>query len=316
MQNGEIERVYALCGNQYELIADAIAQLKTSLLGNETDFDFSLFRGDEAAIGTIIEAAETYPMLSVMRLCVVKDAHKIKGADPAGSIQSYIDSPCPTTCLVLTFDERPKLDLKPSSRALLVDCSVQARELSALVADEAQRLGVKITGAAAELLISFVGDNLGAIRNELNKLGLYIEGGETITPRLVARLTEKTEFVDVFELVNAISDKDKKRAMSALMELEAKREEPLLVLNTLSWRIRLLWRAKEMIERGDSEAEIARALKTSTRALYYIRKQAKNFSYEDFKGMMKELSEGDRSLKMSYAPREHTLTKLILNLCG
>ncbi|HEY7534980.1 MAG TPA: hypothetical protein VH878_03435, partial [Thermodesulfobacteriota bacterium] len=132
----------------------------------------------------------------------------------------------------------------------------------------------------------------------------------------VVKVTEKEQFEDIFQLVNAIAAKDKKKALSALLDLESAKEEPLVILNKISWRFRQIWRAKELIDKKIPEYDILKGLKTSSGAFYYLRQQAKNFSYKDIKKITQALYEYDRALKTSYISKHISLTKLVLELCS
>jgi DNA polymerase III subunit delta len=110
--------------------------------------------------------------------------------------------------------------------------------------------------------------------------------------------------------------KDKKKALKALLELEMANEEPLIMLNKIGWRFRLIWRAKELIDKNAPRDAILKELKVSQGALHYISLQAKNFSYEEIKQIIGILHEGDIMLKTAYIPKNIALTKLVLELCG
>ncbi|MEM2936850.1 MAG: hypothetical protein QW231_06720 [Candidatus Bathyarchaeia archaeon] len=128
-------------------------------------------------------------------------------------------------------------------------------------------------------------------------------------------LTERTQFKDVLPLINAISEKDRGKTLKALLELEARSEEPLYILNGIGRRVRLIWRAKELIDKNTPESEILKELRVSRGALYYIRKEASGLKYEDIRRISKILYEGDRDLKTSHIPKNLSLTRLVLELC-
>ena len=100
----EISPVYIFSGNQAYLMDEAISELKKITVGASSDFNFSLFYGDSTPAREIIITAKTYPMLSRMRLVVVKNADRFPESE-IKSIDSYISSPSPSTCLILIVEE-------------------------------------------------------------------------------------------------------------------------------------------------------------------------------------------------------------------
>jgi DNA polymerase-3 subunit delta len=311
----EISPVYIFSGNQTFLMDKAISELKRITLGASADFNFSLFHGDSASIRDIVETAKTYPMLSRMRLIVVKNAGKLPESE-LKSLDSYILSPSPSTCLILIVEEEKDISLEPKKNILYVDFALDTKDIPRQITVEAQKLGCEITKEAVETLITLIGENLQDIHMELEKLALFVGDKNKISAEDVENLTEKEQFKDVFQLVNAIAEKNKRKAMNALLDLEMTKEEPLVILNKISWRFRSIWKAKELIDKKMTEDEILKQLRTSPGAFYYLRQQANNFSYKDIKRITQTLYEYDRALKTSYIQKHITLTKLVLELCS
>jgi len=311
----EISPVYIFTGDQTFLMDEAVSELKRTVLGTSVDFNFSLFYGDSASAKEIVDTARTYPMLSRMRLVVVKNADRLPESE-IKSIDSYISSSSPSTCLILIVEKEKDLTLENKKRVVYVDFVLDTKEIYQQIPLEAKKLGCEITKEASETLISLVGENLHDIHRELEKLAIFVGDRNKILAEDVEKLTEKEQFEDVFQLVNAIAAKDKKKALTTLLDLEATKEEPLVILNKISWRFRSIWRAKELIDKNMPEGEILKRLRTSSGALYYLRQQAKNFSYNDIKKINQALYGCDRTLKTAYIPKNLTLTKLILELCS
>ncbi|HSE84247.1 MAG TPA: DNA polymerase III subunit delta [Thermodesulfobacteriota bacterium] len=314
LSGNEISPVYIFSGSQTYLMDQTVAELKKTVLGASGDFNFSLYYGDSAGAKDIVDTAKTYPMLSKMRLIVVKNAERL----PAGElklIDSYFSSPSPFTCLVLVFGEGKKPVLDNKSQVVFVDFDLDTKDVYESIKGDAERLGCRITKDAASMLVSLVGENLQDIHTELEKLALFVREQNKIGVGEVERFTQKTQFEDVFQLVNAIAAKDKKKALSVLLELESTKEEPLAILNRIGWRIRQIWKAKELIDRKAPQDVMLKELKVSKGALYYIQQEAKSFSYNDIKRISNALCESDRMLKTSYIPKNIALTRLVLELC-
>jgi DNA polymerase-3 subunit delta len=314
LSKNEISPVYVFTGDQIYLMDQAVEELKKRVLGGSADFNFSLFYGDSTSVKDIINSAKTYPMLSNLRLVVVKNTEKLP-ENELKLLEHYVSSPSPSTCLVLIFMEEKKLSTENQKDVLLVDFVLDTKDMTRTIKEEARKLGYDITKDAAETLVSLVGANLQNIHSELQKLATFTGNREKIESQDVERLTEQSQFKDVFQLINAISEKNKKKALKVLLELESTNEDPLSILNKISWRFRLIWKAKELIDKKVPEKAILRELRVSSGALYYIGREANNFHYEDIKRINSVIYDGDISLKTSGATKNLILTKLVLELC-
>ena len=314
LSKNETSPVYIFTGDQTYLMDRAIEELKKRVLRGSEDFNFSLFYGDTAFANDIINSAKTYPMLSKIRVVVVKNAEKLPGSE-LKSLESYISSPSLSTCLVLVFMEEKKLSIENQKYVLSVDFVLDSKDITKTIKEEVGKLGYDITTDAADALVSLIGDNLQNIHSELRKLTTFVGYRKKIESQDVEQLTKKIQFKDVFQLINAISEKDKKKALKVLLELESTNEDPLSILNKISWRFRLIWRAKELIDKKVPEKAILKELGISSGALYYIGREAKNFHYDDIGRINRVIYDGDRRLKTTSTAKNVILTKLLLELC-
>jgi DNA polymerase-3 subunit delta len=197
----------------------------------------------------------------------------------------------------------------------MVDTTSDKNNLHSSIRDIASDCGHDITNEAVLRLMSLLGENLQDIKTEIEKLSLYTAGKKKIEASDVERITEKIKFENIFQLLNSIAKKDKKNALIALLDLELRNEDPLTILNMLSWRFRLIWRVKELIQKKFTKEQILKEIKISSGALYYTREQGKNLTFAEIREVMKSLYEVDRKLKTSYVPNNQILTKLVLEMC-
>ncbi len=313
--SGEPAPVLVFTGDQAFLFEKAVAGLREKLLGPSGDINFITFSGESASGKEIADNASTYPMFSKKKLVVVRNADKLS-AKEISALEPYLSSPSPSACLVLIFGEGKKPKLGGGKNVASFDFSMEKGSAASAVREEARKLGYDITRAGADALIGLVGEDLQEIHNELVKISIYKGDKKTIEPEDVEALTKKTKFADVYQLINAISRKDKRTAHKVLGELEAAGEEPLSILGLINWRFRLIWRAKELQERRLGQSEMLKELKISPGQLYYLSEDLKKFSYKDIERIMDALSECDKRLKLSYVPKSFVMTKLVIELCA
>jgi len=314
INKNEISPVYIFFGNQIFLMEKALELLKKQILKETIEFNYSLFYGDSDGATEIIDTAKTYPMFSKRRLVVVKNVEKFP-ANELKILYKYLSFPLRSTCLVLLFMDDKKPKLKDNENIVLVDFTVDIGDTTSAIRQIANSLGHTITREAALALTSVVGENLLDINNEIEKLAIYIGEKKTIEVSDVERITEKIHSEDIFQIFTSVAKKDKGKTLKSLLELELSNEDPLAILNLLSRRFRLVWKAKELIDTRLSKSQILKELKISSGALYHVQMHAKNFSYAEIKRIINVLYESDVRFKTSYIPKNQILTKLALDMC-
>ena len=312
---GDPAPVLVFTGDQSYLIDKAVLDLRQKLARPFGGHQLHRIHGESASGKEIADNASTYPMFSKKKLIVVKNADKFP-AKELSALEPYLSSPSPAACLVLIFAEGKKPKLGGGKNVTVFDFSLEKGNAVSAVREEARKLGYEITRRGAEALIGLVGDDLQEIHNELVKISIYKGDKKTIGPEDVEALTKKTKFADIYQLINAISRRDKRTAHRVLGDLEAAGEEPLSILGLMTWRFRLIWRAKELQDKKARQAEMIKELKISPGQFYYLSEDLKKFTYGDIARIMEALAECDKKLKLSYVPKSFVLTKLVIELCA
>jgi len=315
LEDGRTEPLYVFCGTQGHLIDKAVARLRDQLTQPFPELNFSLHWGEECDVARLLESLGSHPMYSPRRVAVVRNASRLS-TEQLTLLEGYAADPPPAACLVLVYDERPRLPAALSSRAVTVDFSPGASDLAGLIEQEAERLGLDLTPAAARLMVTLVGEDLAAVAAELDKMASYFGPGTRVGTEEVRSVVEKREQGGLYDAVNALIKRDRAAALASLMELEARGMEPLYVAAAITRRVRLLLKAKEAEASGMNGAQAARELGVSPGAWRHIRAEHKRFSTAELVAAMERLERLDAALKSSYVPREHHLVKLVLEFTG
>ena len=314
LDNNVVRSIYFFSGEQTFLTEQAIDRLKKHVLIKNPELNYSLFHGDTASAADIIPLAETYPMFGNKRFILLKNAENLSTTE-LKAFERYFQSPSSFTCLVFQFNNIKGMENKINENIFIVDTTVDKNNIHSSIREIAADCGRDITKEAVLCLTSLLGDNLQDIKTEIEKLSLYTASKKKIDADDVERITEKTKFENIFQLLNSIAEKDTKNALRALLDLELTNEDPLSILNLLSWKFRLIWRVKELIEKKFTKEQILKEVKISSGALYYTREQAKNLTFVEIREIMKSLYQVDKKLKTSYIPSHQILTKLVLEMC-
>lgn len=192
----------------------------------------------------------------------------------------------------------------------------QTEQLVQQVRSCAQKLGVKLTPAAAELLAQSVGNDTRQLFNELEKLRLY--GGDSAKPlddRIVASLvTSNTQ--NSLQLAAAILRGDGAKALELVADLIQKNEPALRIVATLVGQFRTLLWVKLMVSEGERDQKaIATAAEVSNpKRIYFLAKEVQPLSLKQLTSSLRILLELDVNLKWGAEPFSTLQTKVI-ELC-
>ena len=217
IKSGDIKPIYFLMGEEPYYI-DAIASYieKNVLAEEEKGFNQMLLYGRDVSVDDIVANAKRYPMMAERQVVIVKEAQDLSRT--IEQLEAYALQPQPTTVLVLcykykTLDKRKKLYKAIKSSGVLFESK---KLYDNQVPDWIRRVlagkQYKITPKASQMLVEFLGTDLGKINNELEKLQLILPKGTEITPVHIEENIGISKDYNNFELRKALGDRDVVRA--------------------------------------------------------------------------------------------------------
>lgn len=314
----EIAPLYFLYGDEPFLLEKTVASLQEKLLDpNLTHFNLTVFHGSESTPQDIISSAKTHPLAGNYRMVVVKEADKLKS--PWKAFTPYFSQPLASTCLVFCGEKLP-LKSQPLSAFKKKGFPVRFyhpydREIPGWIRNIAQTCNKKVSGSAVALLSTELENDLQTIYKEIEKLAAYVGDREEIEIDDVKEVVTVNRGVSVFKLNDHIADKDREGALYVLKHLLGTGEPPLKILTMITRQIRLLVRAKEMLEQGLSQPEVGRNLGIRDFYLKDFIKRAQVVSRTQGEKSIHLLFHSDRKLKSSRVDKKLVLENLITGLC-
>ena len=161
-----------------------------------------------------------------------------------------------------------------------------------------------------------LGEDMNLVKNELGKISLYVDGGKPVGEKELRGLIEKRSTENVFSLSTALSNRDLRGSLRILRELEKNREDPLSILYMIAWRFRQIFKVSQYLREGKSDEAIAKAIKTSRGAVFYLKKSVRNFRENDLGRILGLIEETDFGIKNSSGDNYILLEKLLLGICS
>lgn len=225
--------IYFLSGEETYYIDTISDLIETSVLDEaEREFNQTVVYGKEADLVTILGYARQFPMMSDYNVVLVKEAQNIKelnkkssgdegeessGSDANNATQqflNYIKNPQPTTILVFCFkyktiDKRSAIAKALQKQAVYFEApKLYDNQVPEWINNYIREKNYHIGPKAGFLMAEFLGNDLGKIANEINKLVIGLEAGKEITVEMVQDKIGISKDYNVFELQDAFSKKD------------------------------------------------------------------------------------------------------------
>ena len=313
-KNIDIHPVTVLKSSHSLLIEEFVERLKKKLSANSPKLLFESRNLDEVSLLEIVEDAKTLPMFHEKKLIVAKGYDGL-GKDDLDLLNEYAASPASVSVLVLLSQGSRKNRVKPAKSIKLVDLDSGSnfdREIKRL----AERLGMVLAPGTVGFIKTMLGEDMNLIKNELEKISLYREGKKAIGEKDLRGLMEKRSTENVFSLSTALSNKDLRGSLRILRELEKNREDPLSILYMIAWRFRQIFKVSQYLKEGESDEGIAKAIKTSRGAVFYLKKSVRNFRENDLGRILGLIEETDYGIKNSSGNNYILLEKLLLGICA
>jgi DNA polymerase-3 subunit delta len=204
-----------------------------------------------AAVGNVIAAARTLPMMAPRRVVIVLQADALfapkresEAATRAlGELEEYLKAPEPQTTLVFVagaLDKRSRSYKLLLKHATIVECGVLADlgDAERWVRNRVSASGAEIEPAGARLLAERCGTDVKRLRNDVDRLLLYALGQKRITLADVREIVGPAALQDDWAMTNAIEAGDTATALRQLALMVEAGVASEKVLGQLGWLVR------------------------------------------------------------------------------
>lgn len=317
LEREELLPVYALASSEALLRTEAVDALRARALTRAADFNRDEFRVGEVTVDKVVAAARTMPMMAPRRWVHLADVHKLR-ADDQDSLLTYLEAPASATTLCLSgekVDLRTKLGARLSkANALFVIEPPRQQHLAAWITQRAQRRSIRIEADAARLLADLVGVDVGPLERAIDKLALYAGDGAPITADHVEELVAPTRVHSIFNLTDAIGERDLGLASELLRNALDGGENALMVLTMVARQLRQLIRVQELDGPTGGSADFASELGVPPFLVEPLRRQARRYRPDELSRALLATARADLRLKSTRLAPGVVLDQLLLDV--
>ena len=259
IKQNNFKQVYLLHGEERYLRRQYKDKLMHALSNDGDTMNTHVFEGKDIPIGEVIDLAETLPFLAEHRVILISDSGLFSSGGE--KMAEYLSSPNESTIFIFnenSIDKRSKLFKAVQSKGYVAEFGVQDENtLKRWIAGVLAREGKKITENTVQLLISKTGTDMDNIHMELEKLICYSMGREVITNEDVEAICTTRISNHIFDMINAIAERQKSRALTLYYDLLALKEPPMRILFLIARQCNILLQVKELKSKGHDNKTIA-----------------------------------------------------------
>ena len=271
LKNGDLKRVYLLCGEQAYLRLQNRDKLVKILLGDGDAMNLSRYAGSEIIARDLIEMAQTLPFFADRRVIVLENtgllnpksaSRSVTGSrtssqinEEADRIAGFIPEIPDTTCVVFVeenVDKRGKLykaiakSKKENSGEILECVTPEESDLRAWAGGIFRKNGLSISGRTLALFLEYTGEDMQNIAGEAEKLCCYCMGKKEIGEQDIRDVCSPRIRDRIFDMIEAIALRDRKKALAIYMELCALRTAPQVILSLMRRQFDQLVKIREL----------------------------------------------------------------------
>lgn len=216
-----VHPIYLLQGEEpyyIDVISDYIE--KNLLTDAEKGFNQTIFYGKDSDPVTIAQSCLRFPMMASRQVIIVKEAQSLQKIE---MLESYAEKPMASTVLVLNYkykklDARTKLAKAINKNGVVFTSEkIKDYKLPAWIDNFLKERNYTITPQAAQILVTYLGTDLGKVANELNKLIIAVQDSTQITPEHIQKNIGVSKDFNLFELQNALAEKNVLKANQVIM---------------------------------------------------------------------------------------------------
>lgn len=296
---GQLKNVYLLFGTEDYLKRQYRDKLKHALVEPDDTMNFSAYEGKDINPKELIDLSETLPFFKEKRMILVENSGFFKNS--CDDLAEYMSQVPESTCFVFVeeeVDKRSKLFKAASRAGSAVEFETPKEDmLVRWILGRIQREGKKITQSVMQLFLSKTGSDMENIDKELEKLICYtLDKTEISAADVEAICTGQTEN-KIFEMIDAISAKNQKKALDLYYDLLALKEAPMRILFLIARQFQNLLLIKSMSAKGYPAVSIAKTAGMPSFAVQKNLRQAGAFKINQLKEAIEDCGQAEEDVK-------------------
>lgn len=247
---------------------------------------------EQISIKYAIEDLNTFNLFLDKKLVIVYNFDLL---DEDEELIKYLNNQSENILVLISYkklDERKKIIKEVKKNAQVLD--LNNVDLNSFIKKSLS--DYKISNIAINTMIQYCNEDYERIKNEIEKLKMYKLEEKEILDTDIKQIVKKGFDSNIFDLINAVLKKDKKKIFSIYYELIENNEDEIKILGMLANNFRLIYKIKELLVEYSEDAAI-KYLDIHPYRFKILKEQSYNFDREDLLMILKDLSNTDIAIK-------------------
>ena len=276
------------------------------------------------SLASLRQAAETVPFLAPIRIVLVNDLFTSKpGREYIKELLAFLPNvPEMTRLIFLESQTLPQthpavaLANQPDQGLVLPFPLPEGNMIDRWIQQRVQEKGGEISPEAVRMLTMLVGNDLHILDNELEKLVAYKASASptTIKPADVDLLSPYVAESNIFDLVDALGNRNEKRASMLYQQKLDEGADPFYLFSMFVRQFRLLIQVRELADDRYAPQLIARELRLPDFVAGKLNIQARGFTMVELEQIYRRLLDIDVAVKNGRADISTVLDLLVAQL--
>lgn len=318
LKTGNFKQIYLLYGEEGYLKKLYKERFVRAMVARDDTMNYAYYEGRNIDVKQVIDLAETMPFFAERRLIVFENTGFFKNA--GAELADYIRDMPETTFFIFVEDEvdkRSRLYKAVKAKGYIAELSTQdegtlKRWIQGMVRGEKKQM-------ADSVILYFlgkVGTDMENIRGEMEKLICYALDRNVITKEDVDAVCVTQISNHIFDMVNAVADKNQRRALDLYYDLLALKEPPMRILFLMIRQYRILFQVKALLKQGYGRKEIASKAGLHPFAAGKYMEQARRFRIQELRTVMEDGAEIEQNVKTGFLADSLAVELFIVKYSG
>ena len=299
LKTGQFKQIYLLYGEEGYLKRQYRDRFIKAMLPEGDTMNYAHYEGKNINVREVIDLAETLPFFAQRRLIVFEDTGFFKSA--GAELADYIKDMPETTYFIFVeneVDKRSKLYKAVKAKGHIVELTTQDEgTLKRWIQGIVRREKKQISDSVILYFLNKVGTDMENIQRELEKVFCYALDRQEITREDIDAVCVTQITNHIFDMVNAVADKNQRRALDLYYDLLALKEPPMRTLFLMIRQYRILFQVKGLLKQGYGKKEIASKAGLHPFAAGKYMDQAKKFRMSELRAVMEDGADIEQRVK-------------------
>lgn len=292
------KQFYLLYGTEEYLKKLYRDKLKSAILVDEDEMNYSYYEGKKVDPLKVADAAQTLPFFSDYRLILIENSGLFKNSSDMSDLLAHLPDSTVVIFVESEIDKRNKLFKMVRDRGTVSEMNgLDERNLKLFVASIFEQDGKKSTEGTIQYLLDKVGTDMMHICNEVEKINSYALGRDVITTQDIDAVVTTQITGKIFLMIDAIAGKQAHKALDLYYDLLSVREKPMSILFLITRHFNILLQVKNLQGLGHNAPKISETVGIPPFSVNKYLAQTRNFTSKRLKDALEFATEIEEHIK-------------------